>query len=101
MPLLSTIVTAVNSVRNLDVNIDSQWSLDARAAALGCSGYHQLRQLRPVARSLSTDAAKTLVHAFVSSRLDYCNALLHGMSEELLHRIQSVQNAAARHVTGA
>jgi len=64
--------------------------------ALCRSGYYQLRQLRPVARSLSTDAAKTLVHAFVSSRLDYCNALLYGVSEGLLLREQSVQNAGAR-----
>jgi len=37
----------------------------------------------------------------VSSRLDYCNALLHGVSEVLLRREQSVQNAAVRLVTGA
>ena len=67
------------------------------------SGYYQLQQLRPVARSLSVDDARTLslVHAFVSSRLDYCNALQYGVSEGLLRRVQSVQNAAARLVTGA
>ena len=80
---LSTVVTVVDSVRNLGVMIDSQLSLDAHVAALCRSGYYQLRQLRPAARSLSTDATKTLVHAFVSSRLDYCNALLHGVSELL------------------
>ena len=48
-----------------------------------------------------TDAAKTLVHAFVSSRLDYCNGLLHGVSEGLLHCVQSVQNAVAGLVNGA
>jgi len=46
-------------------------------------------------------AAKALVHAFVSSRLDYSNALLYGVSEGLLRRVQSVQNAASRLVTGA
>ena len=40
---------------------------------------------------------------FVSSRLDYCNSLLYGISDGLLQRVglQSVQNAAARLVTGA
>ena len=47
---------------------------------------------------MSTNAAKTLVHAFVSSRLDYCNELLHGISEELMCH---VQNATVRLVTGA
>ena len=52
-------------------------------------------------RSLSTTAAdETLVHAFVSSRLDYCNALLYGVADGLYRRLQSVQNAAARIVSG-
>ena len=50
--------------------------------------------------SLTTDAAKTLAQAFVGGQLDYCNSLLYGVSEELLRRLQSVQNAAARFITG-
>jgi len=37
----------------------------------------------------------------VSSRLDYCNAILHGLPEKLTRRLQSVQNAAARMITSA
>jgi len=44
-------------------------------------------------------AAETLVHAFVSSRLDYCNALLYGVADGLYRRLQSAQNAAARLVS--
>ena len=51
------------------------------------SSYYQLKQLRPVARSLSVEAAKTLVQAFVSSRLDYCNAILHSLPEKLMRRL--------------
>ena len=40
-----------------------------------------------------------LVQAFIASRLDYCNAVLHGITDNLLQRLQSVQNAAARLVT--
>ena len=42
-----------------------------------------------------------LVQAFISCRLDYCNSLLFGISDGLLRRLQSVQNTAARLVTGA
>jgi len=42
-----------------------------------------------------------LVQAFIPCRLDYCNSLLYGMSDGLLQRFQSVQNAAARLVIGA
>ena len=65
------------------------------------SAYYQLRQLRTIARSLSDDAAKTLVLAFISCRLEYCNALLCDISDGLVQCLQSVQNAAARLVTGA
>ena len=62
--------------------------------------FFQLRQLRTIRSSLTTDAAKTLAQAFVGGRLDYCNSLLYGVSGELLRRLQSVQNAAARFITG-
>ena len=42
-----------------------------------------------------------LIHAFITSRLDYCNSLLLGVTDQQLKRLQSVQNAVARLVTGA
>jgi len=41
-------------------------------------------------------STKTLIHAFVSSHLDYCNALLFGLPKYQLDRLQKIQNAAAR-----
>jgi len=52
-----------------------------------------------VARALPEAAAKTLLHAFMSCRLDYCNALLYGITDNLFRCLQSIQNAAARHLT--
>ena len=68
---------------------------------ISCSSYYQLRQLWTVVRCLLDDATKMLVHAFIASRLDYCNALFFGIRNELFCHLQSVQNAAARSVTGA
>ena len=59
-----------------------------------------MRQLRLVRTSLTSDAAKTLVHAFISSRLDYCNSLLYGIGDGLVKKLQAVPNSAARVVTG-
>ena len=60
------------------------------------SCFYQLKQLRSVRRTLTRDATLTLVHAFVSSRVDYCNSVFAGSAETVVKKLQSVQNAAAR-----
>src|SRR5208282_2814400 len=40
-----------------------------------------------------------LTHAFVTSRLDYYNSLLQGVSKSLIARLQHVFNSAARIVS--
>jgi hypothetical protein len=97
--ILSTSVKVNETARDLGVTIDSQLSLTAHVSMICRSCYYQLRQLRSVTDSLSVDASKALVHAFVSSRLDYCNSLLYGIADGLLQKLQSVQNAAARLIT--
>jgi len=39
--------------------------------------------------------------AFIPCRLDYCNSLLCGLPDTLPRKLQSVQNATARLITGA
>ncbi len=48
---------------------------------------------------LSVSDAEKLVHAFMTSRLDYCNALLCGCPASSISKLQIVQNAAARVLT--
>jgi len=44
---------------------------------------------------LSLTNAEQLVNVFMSSRLDYCNALLGGCPACLINKLQLFQNAAA------
>jgi len=98
--VLGTRVAISDTARDLGVVIDRELSLAAHVTAVCRSGYNQLHQLRPVVRSLSVNATNMLAQAFISCRLDYCNSLLFGISDGLLRRLQSVQNAAARLVKG-
>jgi len=78
----SSRVNVSETARNLGVIVDSQLTLSAQVAAVCRSGCHQLRQLRPLVRSMSSDAVKTLVQAFISCRLDYCNSMFYGITDE-------------------
>ncbi len=51
--------------------------------------------------TLSFQDLDKVIHAFITSRLDYCNSLYLGLPKSLLARLQMVQNAAARLLTGA
>ncbi|KAL0148905.1 hypothetical protein M9458_055709 [Cirrhinus mrigala] len=57
----------------------------------------ELSQLSPV--KYGVPQGSVLVHAFMTSRLDYCNALLGGCPASLINKLQIVQNAAARVLT--
>ena len=65
------------------------------------ASYMNTSNISAIRRMLTKEAAETLVHAFVSSWLDYCNSLLYGLPASTLNKLQLIQNHAARVVTGA
>ena len=62
------------------------------------SSFH-LRNIRKARRVLTEDATKTVMQSLVMSRLDYCNALLIGIQQDLIEKLQRLQNSAARIVS--
>jgi len=92
-------VVPSNHVRVLGVTFSSDLSLDDHVTRVSATCFYWLRQLRRVRRSLDDDAMKTLVHAFVTSRVDYCNAVLAGSPKSTTDTLQRVLNAAARIVS--
>jgi len=96
----SSRISLSKTVSDLGVLIDGQLTMADHITSLCRSCFFQLRQIRTIKRSLTMDAKKSLVNAFVCSRLDYCNSLLYGISDGQLRRLQLVQNAAARLISG-
>jgi hypothetical protein len=92
----NTEITPVKCARNLGYYFDQQFDMRQHINNLCRQCYFQLRQLRVIRRSLSSDVLKTLLHAFVASRLDYCNSLFYGLPNCDIKKLQLVQNAAAR-----
>ena len=69
--------------------------MQAQVAQIAKSCYHQILNIGQIRSSITDDACKTLVHAFVTARLGYANALLYGLPQTTLQRLQRVQNCAA------
>ena len=52
-------------------------------------------------RHVENDCLRSLIHAFITSRLDYCNSLYARCNASVLQRLQRVQNCAARYILNA
>ena len=70
---INTILSSTDVVNNLGVYLDSELTLERQVSKLCQVCYFHLRRLRTVRRSLSKECLRTLVHAFVTSRVDHCN----------------------------
>ena len=62
--------------------------------------YYHLRRLKKFRRILGSTITCRLLSAFVSSRLDYCNSILAGLSKSTIVHLQRIQNAAVRLACG-
>jgi len=86
---------------SLGVLVDSNANMEAHINNICKGAYIQLRNIGKLKRYLSQDSLELVIHAFVTTKLDYCNSLLCGLPATLISRLQRVQNAAARILTGS
>ena len=87
------------SLRNLGVVFDKDMSLVQHCKQLTKNCFFQLRNISKLRKMVSQNDLELITHAFVSSRLDYCNSLFSCLNKKELSRLQLVQNSAARVLT--
>ena len=93
-------ITSTLQAKSLGVILDETMSLSQHVDNQCRSAFIHLRCLSRIKSYLTPDCLETLVHAFITSKLDYCNALYLGVPNCIIEKLQSVQNAAARLITG-
>ena len=76
--------------------IDSGLTLATRISFVARNCFYQLRRIRQAKKCLDKGSVKTLVHALVLSRLDYCNSILANLPDVTLAPLVRVQHSAAR-----
>ncbi|KAI5086818.1 hypothetical protein C0J45_23883, partial [Silurus meridionalis] len=92
-------VTTSSTVKDLGVILDSNLSFNNHINQVTKTAFFHLRNISKLRNMLSISDAEKLVHAFMTFRIDYCNALLGGCPASIINKLQLVQNAAARVLT--
>ena len=73
-------------------------SVEHHVTAVCKAGFFHLRNISSIRKYISRHTVEIFFHAFITSRLDFCNSLLYGLPQKTIKRLQHVQNAAARMV---
>ena len=89
-------ITPALEAKNLGCWFDQQLSMGTQINKICSASYFHLHNIRCIRKYLSTESTKKLVHALVTSRIDYCNSLLYGLPQTQLSKLQRVQNTSAR-----
>ena len=92
-------ISPAPGARNLFVQMDQLLNMSDQVNSICRSSYIQLCYLRSIQKKMTPESLVKVVHAFITSRLDYCNSLLMGLPACQIAKLQRIQNIAARIVT--
>ena len=92
-------LTTTAKARSLGVVIDDNMIFDVHISDICRSSFYQLRNLSKIRKYLTRESSEIAMHAFITSKLDYCNSLLYGCRKMQMKKLQYIQNTAARIIT--
>ena len=84
-----------DQARNLGVIMDSDLNFSSHIKTVTKSANYHLKDISRIRGLVSRQDLEKLVHAFIFSRLDYCNGVLTGLPKNSIRQLQLIQNAAA------
>ncbi len=79
-----------SQVRNLGAILDSELCLTKQINTVVKNSFYQLRIISRLKSFLSFNDLEKVIHAFITSRLDYCNSLYLGLPQSSIARLQMV-----------
>ena len=94
-----TQVEVSDCVRDLGVYLNNRADMSNHVKKTCQNASYALYKIGRIRNVLDRTDTEKLVHAFVTSRLDYCNSLLFGIEDMHITKLQVLQNSAARLVT--
>ena len=97
------VTSSSTTVKNLGSWFDSRLNMLTHINKTCSSTFYHLHNIRRIRKYLTRQSVESPIHVFVTSKIDYCNGLLHvyGLPSSHILKLQRVQNAAARLVIGS
>ena len=94
-----TEIKTTSNVRDLGVTLDQCLTMSSHINTLCKSASYALKRIGNIRNYLDLPSTEKLIHAFITTKLDYCNSLLYGLPDKDISKLQRIQNSAARLVT--
>jgi len=89
-------LSVAEDIKVLGVILDRSLTFDKHVSAVARSCNYHAQAIRHIRHLLTIELAQTLACSLILSRIDYCNAVLHGAPSSTILKLQRVQNNAAR-----
>ena len=89
-------ITPSDKARNIGVTFDTHLTLSYHVNDVVKKAFYHLRNIAKIRMYISAETTEILIQCFVTSKLDFCNALLYGLPKYQINKLRNVQNAAAR-----
>ena len=83
----SSVMTPAFHVKYLGVIMDFHFTMEPHIDNIMRAAFFKIRKISYYRRFLTPSCAKTLIHAHITSKLDYCNGLLYGLPSQQLTRL--------------
>ena len=89
-------ISSTSKAKNLGVILDSALTMEPKINEICKKACWEIRNIGRLREMIDPRNCAILVQAYVTSKLDYCNALLYSCNAKHINKLQRVQNAAAR-----
>ena len=73
-------IKSASSLRDLGAWFDECMTMNKHVSKVCSKAFGALFKINKIRKFLTEETTKTLIHAFISSHLDYCNSLLYGIA---------------------
>ena len=84
-------ITPSDKARNIGVTFDTRLILSIHVNDVVKKAIHHLRNIAKIRKYISAGTTDILIHCFVTSKLDFCNAVLYGLPKYQINKLQNVQ----------